>query len=430
MASQSVFEVLVDGVRCCSLGQIINALVEVGAAQEEYLTVLPCPSSAYIGSSQDKFAPHIHCEDVAAQEYDIVTKNEKTVVVLGAGFSAGLNFPLTDQLLSSALDIVEAGKKDLIARVIRFHFPSFDERKSNTYPNIEELLTKISVNEELWSASRPITGGFKKSDLIAVRQELLHKISLLLHDCLDKIPRAPWLNTFIQFLERSRATVISFNWDLVLERYLFQGAVSHSSYGLGLRSRRGPILLKPHGSLNWFASPGIDTVREDRISSLTTELCLPPEYEEIMLFQRLRNPKTRAGRLYVPYVVPPTFLKRFDHPLLRKVWLTAIQDIGQARKVIFIGYSFPPYDHHSDFMFRCGFNNQLQGNLSREHRRLTKTGPSQIVVVNRDTKRLLGDRMEKLFGFKRQKTGHKVQLVRDTAEAWISAGGLSNKARI
>jgi hypothetical protein len=32
-----VFEVLVNAVRCCSLGQISNALFEVGAVPEEYV---------------------------------------------------------------------------------------------------------------------------------------------------------------------------------------------------------------------------------------------------------------------------------------------------------------------------------------------------------------------------------------------------------
>ena len=32
IANQNVFEVLVDAVRCCSLGQITNALFEVGGS--------------------------------------------------------------------------------------------------------------------------------------------------------------------------------------------------------------------------------------------------------------------------------------------------------------------------------------------------------------------------------------------------------------
>lgn len=45
------------------------------------------------------------------------------VYVVGAGFSAGLGFPLTNELLALALARMHVGERDLIVKIIEFHFP-------------------------------------------------------------------------------------------------------------------------------------------------------------------------------------------------------------------------------------------------------------------------------------------------------------------
>jgi hypothetical protein len=350
------------------------------------------------------------------------TRNQpRTVFVLGAGFSAGLGFPLTRDLLPMVLRRVDGRIKHILIQIIRFHFPHFSANRRSTYPNVEEVLTKIAINEELWSASRPIAGGFKKRHLLQARREILYQVSSLFHERLKTVRNRGWLTSFLDYIHRTKSIVVSFNWDLVLERFLFNEKVDESTYGLG-NPRGQPVLLKPHGSLNWYEASIVEKVRRDRLSSLTADLCPPPEYEDILLFRKLRAPKTKVNRRYVPYVVPPTFVKRFDHPLLRKIWLEAILELGQARKVVFVGYSFPEYDHHSDFMFRCGFDNQVQGVLSREGERLKRTGRCEVIVVNRDTEKVLKKRMEKVFRFASGATKRKLRFHRCAVADWIRAG--------
>jgi hypothetical protein len=52
-------------------------------------------------------------------------------------------------------------------------------------------------------------------------------------------------------MKQEQATVISFNWDLILDYGLFDGPIGPAVYGLGTSKKSGPRLLKPHGSLNW-----------------------------------------------------------------------------------------------------------------------------------------------------------------------------------
>lgn len=67
-----------------------------------------------------------------------------------------------------------------------------------------------------------------------------------------KRAQATWLRKFKERVVAERAAVISFNWDLVLDDLLFGDALDATSYGVEAENRNAPVLLKPHGSLNWF----------------------------------------------------------------------------------------------------------------------------------------------------------------------------------
>jgi hypothetical protein len=67
------------------------------------------------------------------------------VYVLGAGFSGGLGYPLTNNLLVDVWDRLEDEPKDRLRRIIEFHHPAFDQNRKTTFPDIEQLLSEIAV---------------------------------------------------------------------------------------------------------------------------------------------------------------------------------------------------------------------------------------------------------------------------------------------
>jgi hypothetical protein len=48
------------------------------------------------------------------------------------------------------------------------------------------------------------------------------------------------------------------------------------------------------------------------------------------------------------------------------------------------GYSLPVADLHAQFIFRCGFHNQLNGRLKKDGGRYAATGAAEVIIVNPD----------------------------------------------
>ena len=193
----------------------------------------------------------------------------ETVYVIGAGFSAGLGYPLTKTLLVDVWDQLEKKSRIQLEEIIRFHHPSFSTQRRTSFPDIEQLLTEISVNLELFDASRPAEGKFTKARMEQAREDLLSTIARWFHDLYDKARATQWLSAIVNRLRTENAAVVSFNWDLILDQRLFEeGPPSDSSeddltsesYGLSENLGGGPVLLKPHGSLNWYEADQIQSV--------------------------------------------------------------------------------------------------------------------------------------------------------------------------
>lgn len=58
------------------------------------------------------------------------------VYVVGAGFSAGLGYPLTKDLLGQVWQRLDQSAQQRLEKVIRFHHPAFDPANAASFPNI------------------------------------------------------------------------------------------------------------------------------------------------------------------------------------------------------------------------------------------------------------------------------------------------------
>jgi hypothetical protein len=248
---------------------------------------------------------------------------------------------------------------------------------------VEELLSQMDVNEKLFKASRQYEGGFTKKDLKHLQRTVLLKISDWFHDLSQKARlgglSVPWLETFRDHVWRNNIGVISFNWDLVLEELLFGESLDQESYGFPLEPFTRPTLIKPHGSLNWFKDDCGQHIEKDK-----TFLLSGTGRNRVYAFTEFRAPRTSVGREYAPLIVPPVYLKNFDQPVFRTLWRNCTTLLSTAERVVFLGYSMPAADLHAHFIMRCGFQNQIDGELVRGGHRRAATGPADVVVVNPD----------------------------------------------
>ncbi len=308
---------------------------------------------------------------------------QKCVYVIGAGFSAGLGYPLTGDLLAQFWErIDDCSFRDKLQRVIEFHNPGFNCEEFVSFPNVEELLSQMMANEQLFDSSRQYEGNFTKSDLAGLQRAFLLKIADWFHEISKRVqprnPRVTWLKVFRDHVQSKKVGIISFNWDLVLDELLFGRGLDQTSYGFHLKPFSAPVLIKPHGSLNWFENEPGKHIKAERKFVLSAD-----GKENVYAFKKFRAPRS-TRREYRPLIVPPVYLKNFEKPVFRTLWQNCTRLLSITDKVVFLGYSMSAVDFHAQFIMRCGFKNQLEGELTKSGRRKAATGAAEVIIVNPD----------------------------------------------
>lgn len=321
-----------------------------------------------------------------------VGRRLRVVYVIGAGFSADLGYPLTSNLLSRVWRRLESDEAGRLAKVVEFHHPRFRRDSLLSFPDIEELLTEISANEDLLKELRP-AGPFGVEQLRMIRDQLLQTIAEWFHEIYATHPKATFVRDFVAKARHERAWLISFNWDLELDTQI-AAAISSTTYGLSDASHVQPGILKPHGSLNWYSHSFGKHIKEEKRVRLWPGR---KREESIWAFTFPRAPKS-SERDYVPWIVPPTHLKNFQHPMLRQIWKRCVDLLSVADKIYFLGYSLPTADWHSRYIFRCGFHNQQEGLPRNGGSRMPATGRADIYIVNPDQS--AARRIEGIVGWK------------------------------
>ena len=105
----------------------------------------------------------------------------------------------------------------------------------------------------------------------------------------------------------------------------------------------------------------------------------------VYAFRKFRAPiSNKHNKEYTPLIVPPVYLKNFEKPVFQALWKICTRHLSTARRIVFLGYSMPPADFHAQFIMRCGFHNQKEGQLDKYDRRKESTGPAEVVIVNPD----------------------------------------------
>jgi hypothetical protein len=172
-------------------------------------------------------------------------------------------------------------------------------------------------------------------------------------------PEPLWLRPLIDYWVQTSATVITFNYDVLIEAATSTLLGPHDSWSALYRaplvpaaqrigavlgaepSSRAFSLLKLHGSLTWFWS-GIDSAPSDQIYDMGLKRGWSLEGLDSMYES---NRHILVGDKQ-PMVVPPAATKSrfYDNAVLSSQWKLAAQALGLAQELIVIGYSLPKSD--------------------------------------------------------------------------------------
>lgn len=279
------------------------------------------------------------------------------VVLLGAGFSKAVSthFPTLEELGALALERAEIPESERPSSLTNFE--TWLTQKSTPQPY-------LSVKEALESNRAAAAAMDAVAEVLSERQA-----AALLYG----LPE--WLDDLLSTLHANEATVLSSNYDNILEaaidtRRLIDRA-SHSANGPHISShdivdRMPPLpsailqeeateqerngrphrhesaatirLLKLHGSLSWYIGPhdttGI-TLNRWRVPSAAVE-----HIEEDEGARRRLLPGRHK------FLIPPTGTLEGsnDNLVVREIWTRARKSLLDATRLIVIGYSLPASD--------------------------------------------------------------------------------------
>ncbi len=207
------------------------------------------------------------------------------------------------------------------------------------------------------------------------------------------------VRTLVAFLEkvvRPGDVIITFNWDLTVERastlcgaatsydleYSYSGAATLER----AKRQRQIFLLKPHGSIDWFTEGQARSVPSAAPNDFVR---VGPGLMAYNSF-RLRPHHHMSG--HVPVIIPPTPFKEFRFKALREIWRGAFRALRKAETVYVLGYSLPREDQFARFVLRRVFRLVAKRNRDPE-----------VIVVNpeesvRETfTRVLGPELKVVF---------------------------------
>ena len=295
------------------------------------------------------------------------------VFIFGAGVSASCGIAVTKDLLRECIKKLTArdgGEGKEIHRLLRYFYKSFDPKLRN-YPNIEDFLNLLEVakifNED----------AFQQSDYWSPRKldeaegSLIKAICRYIWAAQRKEQNLRKLKQFVKENLRPLDVVITFNWDLTVELTLQRnGSGSIYSYS-GSSEDDGDriLLLKPHGSVNWyeFPPPGPLSFRHSF-----------EDLYEIYYFPAEKWNAIAPPLKPLPVIVPPISRKDFDFPPLSETWRKVYRALRNATRIDVLGYSLPREDQFARFVLRRALrNNILSGERSEKL-------PLEFHVVNPD----------------------------------------------
>lgn len=315
------------------------------------------------------------------------------VFIIGAGFSKAIaNAPLAGELFTkiylqqknetqsyreqynadcndfqSVFEWLQRQAKPLMDSLRERHQIVDEEGLEGFCPiHIEHLCTIIDLNiyqpsvlkakgADLQGCAIPFIKGLIPDQLKRARKIIEHYIvELLLPEKLN--PDWDLLDRFLSIIEPGD-TIITFNYDLLLEQGLWKRGVwspkdkcyhgvidQHDVIDWGKVPESKVNLIKLHGSINWVGGSFLGLLNDPLTIRLTHPIDGSPLFEGMEVKY---NREIRERYWMYPlegFVIVPTFMKTFDSQWQVQLLKNSIDAIEEANEIFILGYSFPEAD--------------------------------------------------------------------------------------
>jgi len=307
------------------------------------------------------------------------------VYFIGAGFSAGLGYPLGNGLIRclnkhlrrmGARNGSEAER--VAAEILDFERTYVQADSSQYFGNVVEFFTLAQMHAEdpydfLFTGKNDGSTFFET--LAALTRTCFTRI------CQNNQGPGGIPKRILDTVVSSAHAVVSFNWDEEVDWY-FTWKNDESDPVYTRKGWSGPneyLLLKPHGSVGWYdIGQGLRNQNLYFIVSDADER-IRHNKRRLISYEAFRLPLTHGSvnphTLTCPPVISaPTFAKQFKYEEQRLIWSDVIEVCKQANEFVFLGYSLPTDDYFTRAALRKSLNER-------------KPDSVRCLIVNRDVTR-------------------------------------------
>jgi hypothetical protein len=293
---------------------------------------------------------------------------DKNVYILGAGFSKEIGLPLQDDFLLIAKEVYfkDTTMFDHFNTVFEYQNKLARMRQFLNYPllNLEQLFNLIEM--DIFYSKDPEKEKIKDNFIKLICDVLIDKTPcpfkhdseghLRTDDSFSKY--LPFIGLFIKNdipnLEVRDDTIISLNYDLVVE-----GAACIYNWQKEERKyfrESGLIQFNTMFGKGNISVDGVDRYfLKNRPNSYFPPMALFSEGKNAIKLIKLHGSiNWKTGSDGKTFIVPPTWNK--SDPEVRRLWEIAYEEIKTAKRIIFIGYSFPETDIYIKSLLALALN--------------------------------------------------------------------------
>ena len=321
---------------------------------------------------------------------------DKTVYVLGAGFSLDAGAPPQSRIVNDIIELHNLNPHLFLPDRVS----AFTKFLTNTMNIPPAMHADVPLEDIFTPLDRCIADNisFRELDIIGVkyiRETIYYLIGVTLKFKLENVDKH-YIDKFAEHLfnksigrkkggykntDTDKVAVISTNWDILLdnsinakifrsgEKAVVDYCCHISSFdennvsvkpGLEILAEGGfnIKLLKLHGSYNWLQCP--------RCLRVYIEFDQKIGVDQIISKVRCRHCKRNFGdsisNILVSNLIMPTFLKDFSNPQYKLIWQNAGVELAEAERIVFIGYSLP----QADFEMRQLLSRMIRSNAKIE----------------------------------------------------------------
>ena len=164
-------------------------------------------------------------------------------------------------------------------------------------------------------------------------------------------------NGFIQYCVKNNASILTTNWDTVLEILFRKEKIDFHTQIEGDKIANNINMLKLHGSINWFKCNRCGNYHVTQDAKIAKYLFDDTRQEECKICGAKANEKQI---LLQPEIITPTMLKTLNNKIFREIWAEAASNLDNADKIIFIGYSLPLADFEVRYLLKKHIRNNTK----------------------------------------------------------------------